>query len=98
MRYKLIKDDLDIMYHPIPKEQACRIFIGQVPVCEVYHRVKEPTLFEKGYEKWEFHISPFKKVQPEGEWLNQIALEESQCTVDNMEKGIEWLLFKLNLK
>lgn len=94
----ITKEDLDVMYHPIPKEKAGRIFIGQVPVCEIYHRLKEPTLFEKGCEKWEFCIDQYKKVQPEGEWLVSVPIEERDYLTDSIEDGINWLLIKLNTK
>lgn len=94
----ITKDDLDIRYHPIPGDEGCRIFIGLIPVCEVYHRVQEQDLFKPQIIQWEFIVPNFKKEQSEGQWLEQVHHDLRKYMANSVSEGIEWLLAMLNVK
>ena len=94
----ITREDLDVMYYPIPGDEGCRIFIGQVPICEVYHRVQEQDLFKPQIVQWEFCVSTFKKEQSKGEWLEQVHPDLRRYMANSVNEGIEWLLAMLNTK
>lgn len=91
------KEDLEVItYIPNDPIPVSRVWIGQVCIAEVYHRMPKNDLFTQEEPYFDFRIHPFEKIQPEGDWL--IQRDDYLFKASSLDEGLDWILNELNTK
>ena len=88
-------NNLKLEFVGYPNHTGGRVWIGQICIADMYQRGGDPNLFKEDPIKYEFHINPYLKIQPENEWLEAVDIYERQRKFDTIKEGLEWIKSKL---